>query len=39
MLKIKVPDYYPPVRIWMEKSDARIIYRAVPAYGQVALRL
>lgn len=39
MFQIKVPGYYPSVRIWMDKSDARVIYRAVPRSGQIALRL
>jgi hypothetical protein len=33
----KVPDYHPSVRIRMAKSDAKIIYRALPKHGQVAL--
>jgi hypothetical protein len=33
----RVPDYHPSVRIRMAKSDARIIYRALPKHGQVAL--
>jgi hypothetical protein len=39
MLRMRVPDYHPSVRIWVEKPDARIIYRAVPRNGQIALKL
>lgn len=33
----KVPEYHPSVKIKMERSDARIIYRALPRYGQIAI--
>jgi hypothetical protein len=37
MLSFKVPEYHPAIRIKMERADARIIYRALPRHGQVAL--
>jgi hypothetical protein len=33
----KVPDYHPYIKIRMAKTDAKIIYRALPSHGQVAL--
>jgi hypothetical protein len=37
-LKFKVPEYYPYIKIRIPKADARIIYRAIPRNGQVAIR-
>jgi hypothetical protein len=37
MFSLKVPEYHPAIRIRMQKSDAKIIYRALPKYGQVAV--
>jgi calcineurin-like phosphoesterase family protein len=37
ILVFKVPDYHPAIKIKMERADARIIYRALPRHGQVAL--
>lgn len=36
---LKVPEYHPAIKIWMEKSDARIIYRGLPRSGQVAVHI
>ncbi len=33
----KVPEYHPSIRLRMKKTDARIIYRALPRNGQIAL--
>jgi hypothetical protein len=33
----KVPEYHPSIKIQMAKTDAKIIYRALPRHGQVAL--
>jgi hypothetical protein len=33
----KVPEYHPSIRVKMDRADARIIYRALPRYGQIAL--
>jgi hypothetical protein len=34
---LKVPEYHPYIRIRVPKADAKIIYRAVPRHGQIAL--
>ena len=34
---LRVPDYHPFIRIRLPKADAKIIYRAVPRNGQVAV--
>jgi hypothetical protein len=33
----KVPEYHPYIKIRIPRSDAEIIYRAIPKYGQVAV--
>jgi hypothetical protein len=33
----KVPEYHPSIRLMLKKADARIIYRALPLHGQIAL--
>jgi hypothetical protein len=33
----KVPEYHPSIRLRLKKTDARIIYRALPVNGQIAL--
>jgi hypothetical protein len=33
----RVPEYHPSIRLRMKKVDARIIYRALPAHGQISL--
>ena len=35
----KVPDYYPFIKIKLPRSEAKIIYRAIPKYGQIAVSL
>jgi hypothetical protein len=35
----KVPDYHPYIKIKLPRSDAKIIYRAIPKYGQIAVYL
>lgn len=37
IITFKIPEYHPSVRIMLPKADARIIYRGLPAKGQVAL--
>jgi hypothetical protein len=37
-VKFKVPEYYPYIRIRIPKADAKIIYRAIPRNGQIAIR-
>jgi hypothetical protein len=37
ILALKVPEYHPSIRIRMSKDDAKIIYRALPKHGQVAV--
>jgi len=36
---LKVPDYKPFIKIRLPKSDAKILYRAIPYHGQVAVCL
>ena len=33
----KVPEYHPFLKIKLPRSDAKIIYRALPKYGQIAV--
>jgi hypothetical protein len=37
IIRLKVPEYHPAIRIRLAKADARIIYRALPKNGQVAV--
>jgi hypothetical protein len=37
MFALKVPEYHPAIRLRMQKTDAKIIYRALPKHGQVAV--
>jgi hypothetical protein len=37
ILVFKEPEYHPSIRIKMDRSDARIIYRALPRKGQIAI--
>jgi hypothetical protein len=37
ILVFRVPEYHPAIRIKMERTDARIIYRALPRQGAIAL--
>jgi hypothetical protein len=33
----KVPEYHPYIKIWLPRTDAKIIYRALPRNGQVGI--
>jgi hypothetical protein len=33
----KVPEYHPFIKIRLPRSDAKIIYRAIPKYGQIGI--
>ncbi len=33
----KVPEYHPFIKIRLSRADAKIIYRAVPRNGQIAI--
>ncbi len=33
----KVPEYHPFIKIWVPRSDAKVIYRAIPNNGQVGI--
>lgn len=35
--KFKVPEYHPFIKIRLPRSDAKIIYRAIPKNGQISL--
>jgi hypothetical protein len=35
----KIPDYYPYIKIRLPRADAKIIYRALPKNGQIAVFL
>lgn len=37
VISFKVPAYHPAIRLQMKKADAKIIYRALPKYGQIAI--
>jgi hypothetical protein len=37
IIRFKVPEYHPSIRIKMKKADARIIYRALPKNGLVSV--
>ena len=39
VILLKTPDYHPYVKIWIDKADARIIYRGLPKKGQVAVHI
>jgi hypothetical protein len=34
---LKVPEYNPYIKIWLPRTDAKIIYRALPEKGQISL--
>jgi hypothetical protein len=38
-ISFKVPEYHPFIKIELPKSDAKIMYRAIPRYGQIAVYL
>jgi hypothetical protein len=37
IMVFKVPDYHPFIRIRVPRADAKIIYRAIPKYGQITV--
>ena len=37
MAVFKVPEYHPYIRIKLPRADAKIIYRAIPKNGQIAV--
>ena len=37
IVSFKVPEYHPSIRLRMKKADAKIIYRALPKHGQIAI--
>lgn len=37
VIKFKVPEYHPFIKMWLPRADAKIIYRALPRNGQVAV--
>jgi hypothetical protein len=34
---LKIPEYHPYIKMEMPKADAKIIYRALPRHGQIAV--
>ena len=39
IIRFRVPEYHLFIKIYLPRSDAKIIYRAVPKYGQIAIYL
>ena len=37
ILTCKVPDYHPYIKLRLPRTDAKIIYRALPEHGQIAV--
>ncbi len=37
IVRFRVPEYHLFIKIYLPRSDAKIIYRAIPKYGQVGL--
>jgi len=37
IMKFKVPEYHPYIKIKMPRADAKMIYRALPKYGQIGV--
>jgi hypothetical protein len=37
IMHFRIPDYHLFIKIYLPRSDAKIIYRAIPKYGQVGL--
>ncbi len=37
VLKFRVPEYHPFIKIRLRKADAKIIYRAMPVKGQITI--
>ncbi len=38
MIRFRIPEYNPSIRLVMKKEDAKIIFRALPVNGQIAVR-
>ncbi len=36
-IRLKVPEYHPFIKIRVPKADAKVLYRAVPRNGQIAI--
>jgi hypothetical protein len=34
---LKVPEYHPFIKMRLRKADAKILYRATPKHGQIAV--
>jgi hypothetical protein len=39
IIKFKVPEYQPFIKIKIPSADAKIIYRAIPKHGQIGVYL
>ena len=39
ILAFKVPEYQPYIKIKIPSAEAKIIYRAIPVHGQIAIYL
>jgi hypothetical protein len=39
IIRFKVPEYHPFIKIRLPRADAKIIYRAIPKNGQVGINL
>jgi hypothetical protein len=39
VVRFKVPEYHPYIKIKLKRSDAKIIYRAIPGYGQIGISI
>lgn len=37
VIAFRVPEYHPYIKLKLPRADAKIIYRAIPRYGQVAV--
>lgn len=37
--RIRIPEYHPSIRLRLPKADAKILYRAIPRHGQIAVYL
>jgi hypothetical protein len=33
----RIPEYHPSIRLRIHRSDAKIIYRALPEHGQIGV--
>jgi hypothetical protein len=37
IILLKVPEYHPFIKLRLPRDDAKIIYRAIPKNGQIAV--